>query len=82
MLLISTSHDDDKIDPQTGKPEMIIDYNQTKCGVDVVDQLCSNYNCVRSTRRWQMTVFYSLLNISGINSQVIYTSNNTNRKVM
>ncbi|KAJ8929413.1 hypothetical protein NQ314_017899, partial [Rhamnusium bicolor] len=82
VLLISTSHGDDKIVPQTSKPEIIIDYNHTKCGVDVIDQLCSNYNCARPTRRWQMTVFYSLLNISGINSQTIYTSNNTNRKVM
>lgn len=72
VLLISTCHDDDKIDAETGKPEIIVDYNKTKAEVDVVDQLSANYNCAR---RWQMAVFYSLLNISGINTQVIHVGN-------
>lgn len=75
VLLISTCHDDNQINLETGKPEIIMDYNATKSGVDTVDQLASNYNCARTTRRWQMAVFYSLLNISGINSQVIYSIN-------
>lgn len=81
VLLISTCHDDDKIDLETNKPEIILDYNRTKSGVDVVDQLSANYNCARPTRRWQMVVFYSLLNISGINSQVIHAAN-TSEKIL
>lgn len=82
VLLISTCHDDDKVDQETGKPQIILDYNATKCGVDVVDQLSANYNCARATRRWPMVIFYSLLNISGINSQVIFNTNNLNKKVL
>lgn len=82
VLLISTMHDDDEIDDVTGKPDIIMAYNNTKGGVDTVDQLCANYNCARNARRWQMVVFYSILNISGINSQVIYNANNPNKNTL
>lgn len=49
-----------------------------KGGVDVVDRLCANYNCARATRRWPMVIFYTMLNGSTINSQVIHTANNSN----
>lgn len=75
-------HDSDDIDAQTGKPEMILYYNSTKGGVDMVDQLCSNYNVARATRRWPMVIFYSLVNISGINTQVIYNANNQEEKML
>lgn len=79
VLLISSMHHDDAIDPATGedcKPEIITLYNSTKGGVDTVDQLCSNYNCARNTQRWPMVVFYSSLNVAGINSLVLYGANN------
>ena len=40
VLLVSTMHRDDKIDDQTGKPDIILYYNQTKGAVDTVDQMC------------------------------------------
>nr|CAH7758124.1 unnamed protein product [Callosobruchus chinensis] len=76
VLLLSSMHFDDKIDAATGKPDMIIGYNASKGGVDCVDKLCATYNCARNTRRWPMVVFYSLLNVCGINSFVIYSMNN------
>lgn len=76
VLLLSTMHfENDTIDEQTGKPEIILDYNRTKGGVDTVDKMCEAYNCARATRRWPMVIFYSCLNIAGINSFVIYKSN-------
>ena len=78
VLLLSTIHNDDKIDANTGKPDMIMMYNSTKGGVDVVDKLCAGYNCARATRRWPMVIFYSLMNIAGINAFVIFNSNNPN----
>ena len=71
VILLSTSHDDDKIDPATNKPQMILDYNKYKGGVDTVDQLCGNFTVVRKTTRWTMAIFFALLNIAGINSQVL-----------
>ncbi|KAJ8948877.1 hypothetical protein NQ314_008338, partial [Rhamnusium bicolor] len=43
ILVLSTTHVDDKIDPESEKPMMIVDYNNTKYGADVVDQMCASY---------------------------------------
>nr|CAH7722688.1 unnamed protein product [Callosobruchus chinensis] len=82
VLLMSSLHRDDDIDSVTGKPDIIMTYNQTKGGVDTVDKLCSVYNCARSTRRWPMVLFYSLLNIAGINSLVIYKANDIDARIL
>lgn len=76
---------DDSIDSESGdsyKPEILTTYNRTKGGVDVVDKLCASYNCARTTRRWPMVVFYSCLNIAGINSQVVYNANNPSANIL
>lgn len=68
VLLISTFHHSDEIDEETGlqqKPHLITD-NRNKGGVDVVDRLCANYNCARNTNRWPMVIFYTMLNIAGM----------------
>ena len=72
VVLLSTMHSDNDIDPETGKPEIILYYNKTKAGVDRVDQLCHNYSVQRRTKRWPLAYFYNTLNLSGVNSQVIY----------
>jgi len=50
-------------------------YNQTKGGVDVVDELKGEYSVSRISCRWSLTIFFSLMNIAGINSQIIYREN-------
>lgn len=78
VILISSMHFEDSIDEATGedlKPEIITYYNQTKSGVDLVDQMCATFNVQRNTRRWPLVVFFSMLNISGINSQVVLAGN-------
>ncbi|CAH1990420.1 unnamed protein product [Acanthoscelides obtectus] len=81
VLLLSTLHDDSKINDDTGdafKPEVITDCNLTKGGVDVVDKMKSEYSTARFSNRWPYTVFCGLLNISTINSQIIYRENTNN----
>jgi hypothetical protein len=71
-------HNDDKIDETTQelrKPEIITTYNLTKGSIDTVDQLCATYDVSCTSRRWPLTVFYALLNVAGINAQVIFASN-------
>lgn len=58
VVLISTMHHDDEIDEVTQKPEIIMEYNRTKSGVDVVDKMCVAYNVARNSRRWPLTVFF------------------------
>ncbi|CAH1988902.1 unnamed protein product [Acanthoscelides obtectus] len=68
-------HDDSTIDPYTNKPEIILDYNMTKGGVDTVDKMCNTYSVGRRTKRWPLAFFFQLLNIAGINSinsQILY----------
>lgn len=74
-------HNDDNVDAETQKPDIYLCYNDTIGGVDVVDCLCASYKCARATRRWPMVVFYAMLNVSTINSQVIHTANDRNSKV-
>lgn len=83
VLLYSTVHSDDRIDEAThdqNKPEIVTFYNKTKGGVDVVDEMISLYTVSRITCRWPLTIFFCLLNIGGINSQIIYFAN-TNHKL-
>lgn len=83
VILLSTMHHDAAIDLNTGekhKPEIITMYNSTKCGVDTVDQLCSLYNTARNSRRWPLTIFFTLLNVCGINAYVIF--NHNSKKVL
>lgn len=83
VLLLSTFHDDDEIDGQSGelkKPSVITFYNLTKGGVDVVDRMKTEYCVTRVSNRWPLTVFCGLLNIGGINSQIIFYTN-TNEKL-
>lgn len=78
VLGLSTMHYNKEIDNSTGeqkKPEIITFYNTTKGGVDVVDRLCANYSTGRTSNRWPLTVFFFLLDIVGINSQIIYEAN-------
>ena len=79
VILASSLHHDDRIDPSTEpqcKPEIITFYNQTKGGVDTLDKLSATYDVARNTRRWPMVVFYAMMNMAGVNSQIIYAANN------
>lgn len=75
--MISTMHDDDSIDPETGderKPMMITTYNDTKYGVDILEKMCRQYDVSRSSKRWPLTLFFHLLNV-GANAMTIYKAN-------
>lgn len=63
------------------KPDIITFYNQTKCGVDRLDQMCSLYDVARNSRRWLLTIFFNLLNISCINALNVYSANKNYAKV-
>ena len=78
VILVSTLHVDKEIHPDSGeqqKPSLITFYNATKGGVDTADQMCATYNVARNIKRWPMVVFFAMLNVAGINSQVIYLGN-------
>ena len=83
VALISSMHQDKKIDEPTGedkKPEIITFYDSTKGGVDVVDMMMDKYSVSRNSRRWPVTVFFALLNISCVNLYVHNPQNKLKRR--
>ena len=83
VVLISSMHQDKKIDEATGedkKPEIITFYDSTKGGVDVVDMMMDKYSVSRNSRRWPVTVFFALLNISCVNLYVHNPQNKLKRR--
>lgn len=78
VILMSTMHNDAAIEADTGdkqKPEIISYYNRTKNGVDLIDKMCSLYDVSRNSRRWPVTVFYDLINLSALNALCIHSAN-------
>lgn len=76
VYLMSSMHHDCAIDSETGqqrKTEIITFYNATKSGVDVVDKLARTYDVSRNSKRWPLTLFFSILNHAGINAMVMYS---------
>ena len=72
VMLLSSVHHQPLIDTNTNKPQMILDYNSKKCGVDCVDQMISKNSCQRKTNRWNMVVLSFILDICVHNSSIIY----------
>lgn len=70
VLLLSSMHHSDTI--INGKPEIIAFYNATKGGVDALDKKCACYKVGRRTRRWPQVIFFRILDIAGVNSNIIY----------
>ncbi|XP_053956488.1 uncharacterized protein LOC128862090 isoform X1 [Anastrepha ludens] len=80
VLMLSSLHADGQANDETSenKLEVITFYNQTKGGVDTVDQMKGTYSVSRITCRWPMRLFFTLIDITGINAQIIYKSNTGN----
>ena len=79
VIVLSSMHTDAGIsDRPDKKPEIIMWYNQTKGGVDTLDQMVSTYSTKRMTRRWPMVIFYDMLDICAVNSFVLWTAINPN----
>ncbi|XP_071056453.1 piggyBac transposable element-derived protein 4-like [Onthophagus taurus] len=72
VIALSSMHQTSGIDQETRKPEIIALYNMTKGGVDSLDKKCANYSVNRRTRRWPMAVFYAMINMSSVNSYILY----------
>lgn len=69
VLLLSTKHHQDLITGNMkGKPEMVCDYNKSKIGVDLCDQMVSNYASGSPTRKWPTRVFYWLVDVATLNA--------------
>lgn len=71
VLLLSTLHHNADVN-SNGKAEINLFYNQTKGGVDTLDQLCHAYTVQRKSNRWPNTFFMNVINVCGIAAYVLY----------
>lgn len=75
VVLLSTMHHDKSIDSQSPKkkPEIILQYNKTKGGVDLMDQKVRTYTTKRITKRWPLVLYYNMLDIAALNAEILYS---------
>jgi hypothetical protein len=84
VVLMSTLHSSIFIGNDAKKlPETVDFYNNTKYGVDVVDQMARKYSVKAGGRRWPVHVFYNILDLAAINAWILYkelTGNTVSRR--
>jgi hypothetical protein len=59
----------------TFKPDIILVYNKTKSGVDILDKSVREYTCRRCTKRWPLSLFLNYVDIAAYNVFVILKMN-------
>ena len=59
VILLSSQHQTGYVE-DNGKPEIVNVYNETKAGVDTLDQLVRFYTTKRKRNRWPVTIFYNI----------------------
>lgn len=74
LILLSTQHMHDSVDTARAKNKSHMNafYNETKGGVDTIDQMTRKFTTKRCTRRWPLSVFFTLLDIAGVNGYSLY----------
>ena len=65
---------------QKVKPGSIVDYNKFKCGVDRHDQMLSYHAFQRRSIKWWKKLFFHLLDICVVSTQVLYNLSRENEK--
>lgn len=60
---------------------MVLEYNRSKKGIDIADQLASYNTLVRKTCIWYKKIAADLISIAVINAILIYKDVNTNNKL-
>lgn len=55
-------------------PQPIRAYTDHMCGVDLADQYCQYYSFQRKTQKWNLKVFFRLLEIAKLNAFRLFTA--------
>ena len=72
--MLSTMHNQPDVDENSEKkkPDVILCYNETKSGVDIVDKMVKTYSTKRISRRWPLTIFYNMVDLPALNAFIVW----------
>ena len=78
VIMLSSSHFEGVVSTdEAKKPEMILDYNKQKGGVDMFDENVEEFSCCRKTVRWPLLFFYNLLDTATNNAYILLKKSGT-----
>ena len=86
VIMCTTIHKDNMVaagargEHQKVKPQFVVDYNNFKCGVDKHDQLLSYYSFQRLSIKWWKKLFFHLIDISVVCTNVLFNISRENNK--
>lgn len=77
VLLMTSMHQTLNVNSERAdcKPDIILDYNSWKGGVDLMDSRIGDFTCKRMTRRYPLIFLFNMLDISLLNSFLIMEIN-------
>ncbi|UYV82044.1 PGBD5 [Cordylochernes scorpioides] len=90
VWMISTVHDHQMVEVMGRpglsqapifKPQVVLDYNKNKIGVDRSDQMLSYYSFDQRTMKWWKKLFFHIYGLAIVNSCIIYNKLNPDAKM-
>jgi len=69
VVLLSSEQRGSEVDK---KPEIVLDYNKAKGGVDHLEQMCTMYTTRKQTLRWPKCVFQHMVDVSAYNAFILW----------
>lgn len=77
VVLLSTMHQTAETrNDEKRKPEIILYYNKTKGGVDMMDMCVRTYTTKRQTRRWPMVLWNNAMDVAAFNAYIVFNKIN------
>jgi hypothetical protein len=65
-----------KSDERIIKPQVVLDYNKGKQGIDLSDRLSAYYTCLRRSKKWYQKVAFELIfGTAIVNAYLVYEGN-------
>lgn len=80
LIPLITTVESNDINKTAKVPEAILTLNKTKRSVEMFTKKCQQMNCSRVTRRWEMSIFYFMVNIAVTNSLIVYLNQKIDQK--
>ena len=76
ILVLTTIHNQVKLSvAERKKPHVLVFYDHTKGGVDIVDLISAKMSTRKRTRRWTLNVFTFMLDTTRTNAKAIVKEN-------